>query len=231
MRVTEGQPIIVTVKQSQSGYAIINGMQILGVPAAPIKPLLNVNFTADKNPAFQVKSGPAAVGLQASDYWNVYSRDASSMYDWRSEGTVANLRWANGGESGASISVTNAAGFWTTAASDAMLNTYLYPLGAGTISIYVRNLPAGNYNIFLYGHGPVAGQNSVFKLSSADAAYGVLSTTTTSDWANPQWLEGRQYVTFKNVQVTAEKPVIIQVDPGNDGYSIINGLQIIGTGI
>ena len=196
VQVTNGKPVIITARQGQSGFALINGMQILGVPTVPANPLLNVNFTADKNPASHVKSGPAAVGFQADDYWNVYSRDASSMYDWRSEGTVANLRWADGSASSANISVTNAAGFWTSGASDAMLNTYLYPLGAGPISIYVRKLPAGYYNIQLYGHGPVASQNGVFELSSAGVNYGVLSTTTSSGWTGAQWIEGQQYVTF-----------------------------------
>ncbi|MCD6049647.1 MAG: hypothetical protein K0Q55_1050, partial [Verrucomicrobia bacterium] len=40
--------------------------------------LINVDFTSHLSPGVLVKTGPAAVGDKADDYWNVYSRNVTS---------------------------------------------------------------------------------------------------------------------------------------------------------
>ena len=45
--------------------------------------------------AMAVKAGPAAVGQNASDFWNFYTRDDGAG-GWRTFGVVSNLKVADG---------------------------------------------------------------------------------------------------------------------------------------
>src|SRR5438067_13481041 len=90
--------------------------------------LIDINYTAHLNPTFSVKTGPAAIGVAADDYWNVYSRDVSSLTDWRAGGVVSGLKYTDGTATAGSVTVTNAAGAWLTLMDDPMMQSYLYPL-------------------------------------------------------------------------------------------------------
>src|SRR5215831_8543719 len=80
---------------------------LLTVPAQSVR-LLNVQFDAHLAPGFVLKRGPAAVGQSTNDYWNLYSRDLSSAWDWQEDGRLTTVFWADGTSSSAQLKVTNA---------------------------------------------------------------------------------------------------------------------------
>src|SRR6266567_886646 len=182
--------------------------------------LLNVDFGAGTNSA---KVGFAATGQSADDYWNLYSRD-DGRGGYRTVGAVSNLKRADGTVSAVGLSVINAPGAWQNGAADPMYNVYLYPFDGGNITVTVTNLPAGSYDLFLYGHGGpgVDSANSVFQVVSGSRDYGRKATTTTSGWTSPVWQEGQQYVVFRDVGVVnAGGSVTVTVFPGASGQALI----------
>lgn len=186
--------------------------------------LLNVQFGTD---ASGEKTGGAAIGESLDDFWNLYSRD-NGRGGFRQSGTLSPVYWANGAMAPVSIDVENAPGAWPNGLKDPMMGLYLYPLGGGPdVSLTVRDLPAGRYTILAYGHGgPPAEQNTVFELNAAGVDYGRRATSDKPEWAEVDWVEGRQYVGFTGVLVAGGEPVVIRARPGSGGLGFINGLQL-----
>jgi len=212
----------VEVTPDAAGYSIINGMQI--VPAgAFVKPtvvaadkLLNINFATTG----WDKTGTAAFGHSSTDVWNNYKHPGQTYAQ------MTSLVWANGNNSGASITVQNAPGVWGNDLSDPMFHTYIYSYG-GNITCTLNNIPSGNYDFYVYGHGPEDG-NSVFQLSSGSNVYPIKGTSMWGTaWDSLDWCESQQYIAYRNVPVTAGQPVVLTVLAGISGYTIVNGVQIV----
>ncbi|EEF60300.1 beta strand repeat-containing protein [Pedosphaera parvula] len=191
-------------------------------PPTPGLNLIDVDFNAGTASA---EVGFAAIGQTTNDYWNLYSRD-DGHGGYLAFGGVGNLKFADGSLSGAGLTVANAPGAWGNGASDAMYQGYLYPFDGGNIVVNVTNLDAGNYEIYLYGHGAADNQNSTYSLSVGGASYGS-QTTAQSGWNSAAWQEGVQYVVFHNVAVTnAGAAVQVIVSPEASSYAVIAGMQI-----
>jgi hypothetical protein len=190
-------------------------------------PLLNIDYGAHLNPYLRAKSGPAAVGRNLSDQWNLYSRDGTNGA-FLSSNQLSNLVWSDGQLSSISISVTNAAGAWYTLDPDPMFESYLYPLGrSGNIGSTLSNLPAGTYDIYVYAHGQIPGENGVIQLTTPSNNFGTRSTSHSPGWDVPSWTEGNHYVLFRNVILLESEPLQIVAKPGSSGLAVINGVQII----
>jgi len=188
--------------------------------------LFNVDFGVGTT---SPKVGFAATGQQTNDYWNLYTRDDGAG-GYRTFGAVSNLKWADGTSSTVGLTVANAPGAWHNGTADPMYDVYLYPLSGGNITVTVTNLPAGNYDLYLYGHGGpgVDTQNSVFEVVTGGTNYGTKATTTSSSWTSPVWQEGVQYVVFREVSVVgAGQALTVTVLPGASGYAIVSGMQIL----
>lgn len=189
--------------------------------------LFNIDFTAHLNPAFSVKTGPAAFGISPYDKWNSYSRDVGSLFDWRDSGAIPNLVWADGTISVASLTVRNANGAWFTLSADPMMKSYLYPLsGQPDVYTVVSNLPPQRYNIYVYAHGQPANENGVIELKVGGTVVGTKSTTSGADWGQEAWAENNQYVLFSDVDVADNAAVEIISHPGVSGLAVLNGVQI-----
>jgi hypothetical protein len=192
-------------------------LTFLGIHAAGAGTLIDVDFGAGSGPSS--KSGFAATGLTAADFWNFYTRDDGSG-GWRTSGNIA-LNYSDNSSSGAGLTVNNAPGAWANGSSDSMYNDFIFPLDSGNATLTVTNLAAGNYNIYLYS------QDGNYTLTVGSRTYGTLLT---ADWPlssdPPQWKSGTQYALFANVQVRTNQSVTITVAPGVDGYAIVAGLQI-----
>jgi hypothetical protein len=179
--------------------------------------LLNVNFAAYS----QVKLGFAGTGQTASDFWNNYTAPFQPL------ASLSNLAMADGTATTVGLTVQNGAGHWAFTHPDLMYNTYCYSQNRGDITLTVTNLPTGQYNFYLYGHGGIATANTVFQLLVDGADYGNQPTGTTSDSLSTNWLEGAQYVVYRNVAVTnGGAPVTIKAHPGSTGDAMLNGMQI-----
>lgn len=180
--------------------------------------LLDINFGApDTN-----KVGFAAVGLTANDYWNGY------QFGQQTYGAISDLKWADRSDSGISITVLNAPGVWANNTGDGMYDPFIYPWDGGNITATLSNAPAGSYDFYLFGHSGNAWENSKFQITTG---------TNTTVWKQTQdsmlaatstnWMEGVQYVVFRNMAISNGQPVVITCAPGDQGAAILNGLQII----
>ncbi len=217
-------PLILISRGDGISTAFINGLQIISRPQ-PQESVMNITFGAATS---RKKVGPAAVGQGSADYWNIYSRDSESG-GYKSFGGLSNLAWADGRTSSIGLTIDNAPGAWGNGHSDPMFADYLYPLGGGpNITVTITNLPTGRYSFYCYAHGgPPDAQNAAVSLSSAGIDYGELTTTSSPGWLSTTWQEGVQYVLFKGVVAFPDDAVVLLVNPGTAGVSMINGLQIV----
>jgi len=189
----------------------------------PGLPLLNVNFAAHLSPGLNAtKVGPAAVGQTASDFWNYYSRDIAAGV-WKTDGALPNLSLANGTATTAGLIVSNAPGCWGNGSSDAMYNTYIYPFNNGNVIITLTNLPAGQYDFYVYSY------DGNLQLTAGGQDYGVRITGESPVANPPVWQDGRQFALYTNVVVSGGQPVTVVVRRGVFGYSVISGMQIVRT--
>jgi hypothetical protein len=181
------------------------------------KALINVDFGAGTS---TTEAGPAVIGQSATDFWNFYSRD-DGYGNWLGFGVLSNLKTADGGGTGAGLTVGNAPGAWGNGSADAMYNSYIYPFDGGNITVTLSNLPAGQYDLYVYG------LDSSYQVVAGSADYG-LKSLPNGPYVNPVlWQEGLQYVVFRNVQVSSVSgPVVLTVRPGSGGYATLSGMQI-----
>lgn len=183
---------------------------LLAVNASGVSPgLINVDFAADPN---NPKSGGAAFG-QAGDYWNPMLCGQT---------TLNNLEWANQSPSSVGLTLSaTATGCWGLGSSDSMYNGYTYPGPGQNMTVTLNNLPAGLYDLYVYGY------DGNYEVATGGANYG---PSLTRDWpiSNPPvWQEGRQYARFWSVGIAgAGQPLTLTVQPGVDGYAVISGMQI-----
>jgi hypothetical protein len=184
-------------------------------------PLIDVAFGAG---AATGKVGFAAAGQVTNDFWNFYTRD-DGFGGWRTFGGLANLKFVNGIQSGAGLTIANAPGAWGNGASDPMYQTYIYPFDGGNITVTLTNLIAGSYNFYIYGHAGATNGNSTYQMSVGGQSYGS-HTTAGLGWDSLVWQDGVQYVKFTNVTITAGQVATIMVLPGASGYAVLSGLQM-----
>ncbi|HKW30393.1 MAG TPA: FG-GAP-like repeat-containing protein [Verrucomicrobiae bacterium] len=182
--------------------------------------LLDINFAAaDTN-----KTGFAAIGQTTNDYWNGYS------FPLQTYGAVSNLKWADRSNSGINLTVLNAPGAWANNTGDGMYDPFIYPWNGGNVTGTLSNVPPGNYDFYLYGHSGNAWENSKFQITTG---------TNTTVWKQTQdstlaatstnWIEGLQYVLFRNVAILSGRTAVITCAPGDAGNAIFNGLQMISS--
>jgi len=190
---------------------------LAGTLTASAGTLIDVAFTGDPVTS---KTGFAATGVAANDFWNTCNPDS---------GSLPNVEFVDGTASGAGLTLANVAGANVNGASDPMYGVYLFN-GGGNISVTVTNLMAGAYNFYLYGHGNADNQFSIFQLMAGLQSYGSNATINGSGWLSSVWQEGVQYVEFTNVIVSDAQTVTITVAPGAGGYAVLSGLQIAAFG-
>ncbi len=179
--------------------------------------LLNVNFAAYT----QVKVGFAGTGQTATDFWNNYTAPFQSL------ASLSNLTMADGTPTTVGLTVQNGAGHWAFTHPDLMYNCYCYSQNHGDITVTVTNLPSGQYDFYLYGHAAAATANTVFQVLVGGTNYGNRPTSTSSAAALTNFVEGAQYVVYRNVGVTnGGAPVTIKAHPGSTGDAQLNGMQI-----
>jgi hypothetical protein len=189
--------------------------------------LLNIQFTAHLNIWHVPKRGPAAVGASNDDVWNIFSRDGSPK-EWRTSGSIEGLKWSDGTDSRAKFSIQNIGGMWFSRRGDPLLRTYVYPAEReGQVHAKISNLPAQEYDIYVYAHGQPNEENSEIEILVNGMSLAKKATTTKADWAKPGWSEGVEYVLFRNVKIPAAGILEILISPGNSGLAVLNGIQIV----
>jgi hypothetical protein len=223
-----GQPLVLTVRNGVSGYAILAGLQILsnGPPIAPPPPtnsLLNVDFGDDNGGGVSSESGFAAVGQATNDFWNFYDRSISPGV-WRPSGALVGLKTADGVVTSVGMSVSDAPGAWGNSSSDPMYQGYDYPLDGGNNVVTFTNLPAGQYDVLAYS------QDGNYEVTVDGTSYGIKTTDDPVASGVPVWTEGVQYARFRNVAVGTNQSLSLTVRNGTGGYAILSGIQILSNG-
>ena len=159
------------------------------------------------------KTGYAAIGDSASDFWNGYAPPGQAS------GTLANLKTAEGYVSTVGFQVTNLFSLGTNGSPDVMYNDYLYT-NSGSATLTFTNLPAGTWNVYLYS------DDGNFSLSAGGTSYGSRTCHDLPLSSPLAWQPGVQYVVFTNVTVSGGQSVVVSVAPGANGAALISGLQI-----
>lgn len=198
--------------------ALLVGLLATGLRAA--EPVINVNFGPG------VKVGQAAAGSATNDFWNSYypTNSMGQLFDPSSAVPLFSADYTN---AGVGILVWNVSTNGTNNLGDAMFDSWLAADGTN-LYVTLTNVPYGCYDIYVYGHGDSNELNSTVMLLAAWGDYGTNSTTNTSDWSTNVWVEGAQYVVFRDVMIPKGQNVAITVGTNSAGLAILNGLQLVG---
>ena len=98
-----------------------------------------------------------------------------------------------------------------------MLNLFNYPTSnhGGNARVILHQVPAGKYQLYIYGHGLDAGYYGDYTVTVGGREYGRKKTTDKYDGGHyTEWVEGIQYVRFSNVKVGQGEKVDILIRPG-----------------
>src|ERR1051325_11583129 len=197
----------------------------LTLPAVATPVLINVNCGAHLNAGnlSSNKVGIAATGLTAGDFWNFYSRSGPNDTVWLANNALPNLKLADGTVTAAGLTVSNAAGCWSDGSTDPMYNCYVYPLYGGNATVLFTNLPAGQFDVYIYG------PDGNYRLDVDGAVQGTKTCGESAVSNPPVWQEGKQYARFSAVNVGAGQALTITVLPGIHGAAVISGMQLAQT--
>ena len=182
-------------------------------------PLLNVNLANSS----WTQIGPAAVGEETNDFWNLSDSTFNS-------GTVtySNLWWSDSTESTVDYSVQNAPGLWGNGITNSpMYHTFAYSQNGQSIQVTLTEVPEDVYDLYVYAHPDSDTVNGLFKLRRNGVLLGYRGTTIWGHhWANTQWTEGEQYVVFRDLSVGTNDTLQIESMPVN-GYAHLSGFQLV----
>lgn len=180
------------------------------------------------------KTGYAACGLSSTDYWNKPGFEPNLIYDSTHTLTPVRIDLHTGnpplGDGGYFFAFDDTRPdpvqqVWAKDDDDILYVT-------------VRNLPAGHWRLYLYGHGSSNDQNAEFTLekgqfdNDGEAIGSVTSegndTTTGAGWNNtppPNFVAGVHYVVLE-VDVLAGETLRVTVERAAGSYWVFNGMQL-----
>ena len=187
---------------------------LVAVQALHGQSLINVDFGVGSGSA---KTGYAATGHSTNDIWNLYRHYDPKFVPGMPlvpDGVLANAKYADRTESRVTVMVTNAPGVWGNATGDPMYDSYIFAQNGSNIVVAIHHLEPARYHFYLYGHADadVTGeQNSIFTLRTGTNSFGPASA------ASP--FGPYRLVVFRDVEVSADEPVLIEVAAGPNGHS------------
>ena len=159
----------------------------------------------------------------AGDYWNTVGVEGDNP----GELTTPPLKYGNRSASPVQVTLKHIGRLWgwESALKDPMYNSYYFSTGSMELSF--AGIPAGNYDIYLYGHGDHAEHGIKFQLLADNTAIGEKETSTTDEAiSGASWQEGVQYVVFKQVAIKNGGLLGVAIK-GLGQWTVINGMQII----
>lgn len=193
--------------------------------------LLNVDFNGNGS-----KTGPAATGISADDYWLVYNAGSFAMsssygyyYYYHCTGTTFSsnpqvfLYDSAQNKTGVRFervaSATATAG--TSVQFDPMLSTWIGGNGGTPEENFfaVKGLPVGSYDLYLYANEGALPNSSTFYVAVDN---GVPTSKSTSTTVTAAFVEDANYVKF-SISVGSSSSVSVKA------YGYLAGLQLIRT--
>lgn len=190
---------------------------------------INVNFNSGSI------VGIAAAGGATNDYWNQYYPDDGNGGLF-ADGVLTNLVATGATNSGAGMLVYGVQQAGTNTTGNALLDGWLAG-GATNLTVLLTNVPFGYYDVYVYGHGIDDNQNGLYQLNGfysddiADTVYGPSSTSDTAEWNPSSWVEGAQYVVFRDVIIPNGLTLVLQASTNAQGVALVNGIQLVGKAV
>lgn len=171
------------------------------------------------------KVGLAATGAATNDFWNSFypTNGMGQLFD---PSVVVPLFSADYTNAGVGMLMVNVALAGTHTTGDTMFDSWLAASGTN-LYVTLTNVPYGSYDIYVYGHGDSNELNSTINLQAGWADYGTTNTTDSADWNTNAWVEGAQYVVFRDVLIPSGQNVQITVGTNSAGLAILNGFQLV----
>ena len=193
-------------------------------------------FNIDFGVAPSRQTGPAAAGHEG-DFWNVVS------VAWNNDHTETGMKFASGEPSSIQVRMINLGGGWGSSGrmgvKAPMLDSYNYPVNnqGGNAQVILKAVPAGRYDVYIYGHEQYPSSYGDYTLTVGNHEYGRKATSNKSDAIeNTTWVEGSQYVKYSGVEIGSDDDVIILIQPGGQvtdhfgrtfADAVICGLQLV----
>jgi beta-lactamase regulating signal transducer with metallopeptidase domain/biopolymer transport protein ExbD len=223
---TDGQPFV-TVRADkntsvQSFVALFDKLREAGIgrvsittnsSAQPGRQIFNIDFGVWR-PNESKQTGAAAAGHEG-DYWNAVG------VAWNNDHTETGLKFASGQPSPIQVRMINLGGGWSNdglmGVKAPMLDTYNYPAGnqGGNSYVILNGVPAGTYDLYIYGHTRCPVGYGDYTLTVGTHHYGRKITSNQSDAIeNTTWVEGSQFVKFAGVKVASGDKAEILIQPG-----------------
>jgi hypothetical protein len=212
--------IVYTGPEDVGGYTLVAsnayGYATTAVASLTVRmptALLNVDFGVGTQ---SLKTGPAAIGQTANDFWNYYHATNT---------VLTNLLLAPQLPISTKVILSGPRGPWTNANPDPMFGRYLYQNGfPGSLQITTEGLPSGNYDFFYYGLGTC--QMFVDGASKGVKGSGSIDLTGNFGVNSTNWVEGVHYVLFQNVSLNSTSSVRVVLTDSYAHSRYIAGMQI-----
>lgn len=167
--------------------------------------LLNIQFTARENAWHTPKQGPAAVGASNDDLWNFWSDEHSGLQNGGTPPPIGHLKWSDGTDSGATLSVTTDPG----------------------VTAKISNLPAQEFDIYVYAGGGLPNGKSQIELRINDWHSEKKTTAAKTGASKPGWTEDVDYVVFRNISIHPASELKIISRPDAAGVAALDAIQIL----
>ncbi|MDB6123182.1 MAG: Conserved repeat domain protein [Pedosphaera sp.] len=193
---------------------------------------LNIDFGS----TMSNKVGFAAIGQTTNDFWNVFNGTSTNGYVLANSLTLGNRIKSLVGLSQYANTMLRSFTY-----PDGMFKTYMSSRpGTSNIILQYYGMPAGFYDLYLYGHGAGNTSNGVYRivastyttntvpLEAGATDYGTRATTNGPGWDSTDFQEGIHYVVFRNVLVTNRNAgFTVFVNQGASSSALIAGMQIV----
>jgi hypothetical protein len=196
-------------------------------------------FNVDFGPSREIDStqtGAAVVGKNG-DHWNTVARPFDDHH------TEDALKWADAKPCPIKVEMLNLGGAWGfrggLGLDSAMLDNFNYPANnkGGNSRVILHDVPAGTYDLYIYGHGDQPNYFGDYSVKSGAVDYGRKTTyAPDNSGQETQWIENRQYVRFSGLEVKAGDSIEILIRPGRPvkadygrmiSDAMIAGLQLV----
>jgi hypothetical protein len=213
---------------------------------------LNLNFGSGTN------LGMAAFpGATTNDVWNLIPPATTVASNYTYYGTTntvpvitydafTNFVWATGIPAPVTVTITNLLSVGHNSTANVMFDSFLYANAwlveddwnedlmdyvsiPADPAVAIRHLPAGTYDLYVYGNGSSYLDGERFRARVGTNPPSAFKSTGPTDPPDINWTENAQYVLFTNLIVGTNETVLIELDESYN-YDLINGVQIVDLG-
>ncbi len=166
-------------------------------------------------------TGAGAVGT-TGDVWNQWSNGTVTLKDSTGTLTVVTATIVTQGISnvtGDTSKFANPADNTEISRLGLLMCDYAYVSNSGIGHLTLANVPAGQYDLYLYGQGDQTDQNTKFTVGGVD------KLTTGGAFLYSTFTEGQQYVVYSNVS-PVDGVIVADFQRNSTEFGALNGFQL-----